>query len=83
MPERAGRDEARLFRSPARIAERVYAPYEAPRLEALARYFADERVPRVVRKCVWLGLRRRLSASTENLLRERIAAIRQGERCSQ
>jgi hypothetical protein len=67
--------EAPPFRSPGRIAERVYRQYQPDLLASQARYFANDEVPRATRELLW----RKLPPETQAALRSRIAALRQGE----
>lgn len=81
-PEGAAAEGA-LWRSPARLAEAAYAGYRAARLRGLVAYFTDETVPRVVRRQVWRGLRRRLSPELETALRAGIGALIRARRRAQ
>jgi hypothetical protein len=68
--------EAPPFRSPGRIAERVYRQYQPDRLASQARYFANDEVPRATRELLW----RKLPPEIQAALRSRIAALKRGER---
>jgi hypothetical protein len=73
--KRGAPDETPPFRSPGRIAERVYRQYQPDLLSAQARYFANDEVPRATRELLW----RKLSPEIQAALRSRIAALKRGE----